>query len=159
MIKREDYNVMNSKKPEKSPSIEKAFINKNNDLVLVNEGKGIYIPTSSTTFLNSLQELDSKFFTEEFVDGVRNKAWGKVLKSDLRFIKNSIKDEEEASNKVYEITKYEITKKSAEVEALLLVKQKERNLTLNQKAINTFVNAFNSMSKTTSKQSDNIETK
>ncbi len=153
MIKREDYNVMNSKKPEKSPSIEKAFINKNNDLVLVNEGKGIYIPTSSTTFLNSLQELDSKFFTEEFVDGVRNKAWGKVLKSDLRFIKNSIKDEEEASNK------YEITKKSAEVEALLLVKQKERNLTLNQKAINTFVNAFNSMSKTTSKQSDNIETK
>lgn len=153
MIKREDYNVMNSKKPEKSPSIEKAFINKNNDLVLVNEGKGIYIPTSSTTFLNSLQELDSKFFTEEFVDGVRNKAWGKVLKSDLNFIKNSIKNEEEASNK------YEITKKSAEVEALLLVKQKERNLTLNQKAINTFVNAFNSMSKTTSKQSDNIETK
>lgn len=153
MIKREDYNVMNSKKPEKSPIIEKAFINKNNDLVLVNEGKGIYIPTSSTTFLNSLQELDSKFFTEEFVDGVRNKAWGKVLKSDLNFIKNSIKNEEEASNK------YEITKKSAEVEALLLVKQKERNLTLNQKAINTFVNAFNSMSKTTSKQSDNIETK
>lgn len=152
MIKREDYNVMNSKKPEKSPSIEKAFINKNNDLVLVNEGKGIYIPTSSTTFLNSLQELDSKFFTEEFVDGVRNKAWGKVLKSDLNFIKNSIKNEE-ASNK------YEITKKSAEVEALLLVKQKERNLTLNQKAINTFVNAFNSMSKTTSKQNENVESK
>ena len=82
MIRREDYNVMNSKKPEKSLSIEKAFINENNDLVLVNEGKGKYIPTSSTTFLNSLQELDSKFFTEEFVDGVRNKAWGKVLKSD-----------------------------------------------------------------------------
>jgi len=154
MIRREDYNVMNSKKPEKSPSIEKAFINENNDLVLVNEGKGIYIPTSSTTFLNSLQELDSKFFTEEFVDGVRNKAWGKVLKSDLNFIKNSIKNEEEASNKVYEITK-----KSAEVEALLLVKQKERNLTLNQKAIFSFVSAFNNTSKTTSKQNENVESK
>lgn len=154
MIKREDYNVMNSKKPEKSPSIEKAFVNENNDLVLVNEGKGIYIPTSSTTFLNSLRELDSKFFTEEFVDGVRNKAWGKVLKSDLNFIKNSIKDEEKASNKVYEITK-----KSAEVEALLLVKQKERNLTLNQKAIFSFVSAFNNTSKTTSKQNENVESK
>lgn len=154
MIKREDYNVMNSKAPKTMLPIKRAYVNENNDLVLVNEGKGIYIPTSSTTFLNSLQELDSKFFTEEFVDGVRNKAWGKVLKSDLRFIKNSIKNEEEASNKVYEITK-----KSAEVEALLLVKQKERNLTLNQKAIFSFVSAFNNTSKTTSKQNENVESK
>ncbi len=154
MIKREDYNVMNSKKPEKSPIIEKAFINKNNDLVLVNEGKGVYIPTSMSTFKKSLDGLDSKFFTEEFSDAIRDFALKKVLKNDSSFIAKTSKTDLEASEKTYELVK-----KSVEIDALIINKQQERETKLNQKAINTFVNAFNSMSKTTSKQSDNIETK
>lgn len=154
MIKREDYNVMNSKAPKTMLPIKRAYVNENNDLVLINEGNGVYIPTSMSTFKKSLDGLDSKFFTEEFSDAIRDFALKKVLKNDSSFIAKTSKTDLEASEKTYELVK-----KSVEIDALLINKQQQREAKLNQKAINTFVNAFNSMSKTTSKQSDNIETK
>lgn len=154
MIKREDYNVMNSRNPKNMLPIKKAYVNENNDLVLVNEGNGVYIPTSMETFKKSLDGLDSKFFTEEFSDAIRDFALKKVLKNDSAFISKTAKTNLDASDKTYELVK-----KSVEIDALLISKQHEREASLNQKAINTFVNAFNSMSKTISNQNENTETK
>lgn len=154
MIKRQDYNVMNSKESKKALPIKKAFVNESGLLVLVNEGNGVLMPTSIDELQTALENLDAKFFTDEFSNSVRDFALKSAVKSRLNFILKSGKNSLDAANK-----NFELVEQTNQIDSLISSKQQEREKVLNKQAIYSFVSAVNSSSKTANLDSSNTLTK
>lgn len=152
MIKRQDYNVMNTKEPEMPLEIKDAYVNENGFLVLVNEGNAISMPTSIEELTNALEKLDSKFFTDEFANSLRDLSIKKAVKSRSDFISKSTNDELKLANK-----NLELIEQAKHADLIIGNKQQEREKQLNKKEILAFVSALNGASKTASMQ-DNAKT-
>lgn len=153
MIKRQDYNVMNTKEPKQPLEIKNAYVNESGFLVLVNEGNAVSMPTSIEELTSALEKLDSKFFTDEFSNSLRDLSIKKAVKSRSDFIAKSTNDELKLATK-----NFELIEQAKYADSIIEVKQNERQKQANRKEILAFVNAVNDASKT-SKQQDNVQTK